>query len=67
MDKGDAVHTHSEVPLSQEKKEMVPCAAAWVHLEMIILSEARWRKTDAMCYHLYVESKKMIQIYVHTK
>ena len=35
----------------------MPFAAAWVDLEIIILSEVSQRQI----YHLYVESNKMIQ------
>ena len=34
----------------------MPFAAAWVDLEIFILSEIK-RKTNSICYHLYVESK----------
>ena len=33
-------------------------AAAWMDLEIIILSEARQRKTDTLWYCLYMESLK---------
>ena len=36
--------------------------AAWMDLEIIILSEVGQRKTNIIRYHLYVESKKMIQM-----
>ena len=37
----------------------MPFAATWMDLEMIILSEVqvRKRKTNTICYHLYMESK----------
>ena len=50
-----------------KKSERMPSAAAWVDLEMIILSEVRQRKTNTTWYHLYVESKKMIQMNFFTK
>ena len=40
-----------------KKSEVVPFAATWMDLEVIILSEASQRKTNIICYHLYVESK----------
>ena len=38
------------------KTEIMPFAATWVDLEIIILSEVSQRKTNII-YHLYVESK----------
>ena len=43
----------------------MPFAATWMDLEIIILSEVR--KTNIIRYHLYVESKKMIQMNLFTK
>ena len=37
--------------------DYVPFAATWMDLEIITGSEISQRKTNAMCYHLYVESK----------
>ena len=42
-------------------------AATWMDLEIIILSEANLRKTNIIWYHLYVESKKTIQMNLFTK
>ena len=39
-----------------KKNEIMPSAATWMQLEMIILSELRKRKTNTICYHLHVES-----------
>ena len=36
----------------------MPFATKWMNLEGIRLSEVSQRKTNAVCYHLYVESKK---------
>ena len=43
----------------------MPFAATWMDLEIIILSEVSQTEKDK--YHLYVESKKMIQMNLFTK
>ena len=41
-----------------KKNKIMPFAATWMQLAIIILSEvSRKRKTNNMCIHLYVESK----------
>ena len=40
-----------------EKNKIMPFAATWMHLEIIILNEVRKRKTNTIRYHLYVESE----------
>ena len=37
-----------------KKKEILPLAAMWMDLEIIILSEIRQRKPNIIWYHLYV-------------
>ena len=44
----------------------MPFAATWMDLEIIILSEVSQTEKD-LWYHLYVESKKMIQMSLFTK
>ena len=45
----------------------MPFAATWMGLEIMRLSEVSQTKTDTIRYHLYVESKKMIQMNLFTK
>ena len=40
-----------------KKNEVMPSAATWMNLEIIILIKVSQRKTNTMWYHLYVESK----------
>ena len=41
-----------------KENEILPCATTWVDLEGIVLSEVNQRKTNTVCFHLYVESKR---------
>ena len=53
MDKEDTMEYYSAI-----KNENLPFATTWMELERIMLSEISQRKTNIVCYHLYVESKK---------
>ena len=59
MDK-DVVHIHEIILLSHKRNEIMPFA--WMDLESVILSEVIQWKTNIILYHLYVESKKGIQM-----
>ena len=39
-----------------EKNKIMSFAATWVDLKIVIPSEVRQRKTNKICYHLYIES-----------
>ena len=45
----------------------MPFAATWMNLEIVILSEVSQRKTNIICYRLYVESKKRVHMNISTK
>ena len=65
-------HTHTYIHTMEyysviKKDEIMPFAATWMDLEIIILSEVSQRKTNIIWCHLYVESKKMIQMNLFTK
>ena len=64
----DTVHIDNGILLSH-KKEWDKChlqQATWMDLEIIIPSEANQRKIRIIWYHLYVESKKIVQINLFT-
>ena len=57
-----------EYYLATRKKEILPFAITWMDLKGIILSEIYQRKTNTVCFHLYVESKtKEMSKYNKTK
>ena len=51
----------------KKKKQIMPLAATWMDLEIIIPSEVSQRKTNTIWYHLHVESSKMIHMNLYTK
>ena len=49
MDKEDVVHIHNGISLSHKENEIMPFAATWIDLEIIILSEVSQTEEDK--YH----------------
>ena len=45
-DKEDVVHVYKKYYSAIKKNDMIPFAATWIQLEMIIVSEVRKRKTN---------------------
>ena len=50
-----------------KKKEIMPFAATWLDLESVVLSEVSQTKASVICFHLYVESKNVIQMKLFEK
>ena len=50
-----------------KKNEIMPCAATWMGLEIVILSELRQRRTNIIWYYLYVKTLKMVQMNFFTE
>ena len=48
-----------EYYLGMRKNEILPFTSMWMELEGIMLSEISQRKTDIICFHSYVEFKKL--------
>ena len=57
MDKEDVIHIYNGVLLSHKKHEILPFAASWMDLEIIILSEISQIEKDK-CHMTLVISKK---------
>ena len=50
MDKEDRVHIYNGILLGHKKNEIMPFAATWMDLEIIILSEVNQTEKDK--YHM---------------
>ena len=50
MDKEDVIHIYNGILLSLKQNEIMPFAATWMQLEIIILSEVSQKEKDK--YHM---------------
>ena len=58
MDKLHVVYTYAKEYYSAIKKnKIMPFAATWMCLEIIILNDAKKKKLNTIWHYLYVESK----------
>ena len=71
MDKEDVVYIYVKYIMEYysaiKKTKLMSFAATWMDLEIIILSEVSQTKTNIIWYHLYMESKKTMQINLFKK
>ena len=49
MDKEDVVHIDNGILLSHQKNEIMPFAATWIQLEIILPSEVNQKDKDKYC------------------
>ena len=63
MDKEDVLyHTHDGILPSRKRNEIMPFAATWMDLEMIILSEVSHKKRDKYIISLICGIKNTTQV-----
>ena len=48
MNKEDVVHIYNGILLSHKKDGIMPFAAIWIDLEIVLLSEVRQKKTNVI-------------------
>ena len=48
MNKEDVVRIYNGILLSHKKDRIMPFAAIWIDLEIVLLSEVRQKKTNAI-------------------
>ena len=58
---------YNGILLSHKKNEIMPFAATWIDLEMIILAELSQREKDKYHTISHVECTKMTQLNLYTK
>ena len=61
------LYIYNGILFSHKSNEIMPFAITWMNLEGIVLSEISQTKTNTVCYHLHVESKKYNKLVNITK
>ena len=54
MDEDVLVYVHNGILLSHQKNEIMPFAATWMDLEIVILSEVSQNEKDKYCMILLI-------------
>ena len=67
MDEEDVVYIYNEILLSHKKEQNFAIYSYMDGLRGHYAKYVRQRKTNIILYHLYVESKKVIQMNLFTK
>ena len=55
-------HTHTGILFNHNTNEILSHTATWMDIKIIILSKVNQKKTNAVWYHLSVETKKKTPI-----
>ena len=53
MDKENMVHIHNGILLSHKKNEIMPTAATWMDLQIIILNDVRRKRQIPLSTHMW--------------
>ena len=61
MDKEDVAHIYNGILLSHKGNDIELFVVRWMDLQSVIESEVRKRKTNTICYHIYMESKSFLK------
>ena len=54
MYKEDVVHICNGVLVSHKRNEIMPFAATWIDLEIIIQNEVSWKEKNKYCIFIYI-------------
>ena len=67
MAKKDVIHRHDGILLRHYKNKSGSFVETWMDLETVIQNKVNQRKTNIVCYHICLESGKMVQMSLFAK